>query len=94
MALTHKVTAPSLPTATIEYERRWQDQFSNILRLFFNQVTTAVNSEEAKDTLKLTDGVTAPAVVEGAAVIYVDAADGDLKVKFSNGIVKTIVIDT
>lgn len=43
--------APRLPTATFEYERVFQDQFENILRLYFSQldnnntqVNQAVNS--------------------------------------------------
>lgn len=42
----------------------------------------------------LTDGVTAPTTLAGNAQIYVDAADGDLKVIFGDGTVKTIVTDT
>lgn len=45
-------------------------------------------------TLRLIDGVPAPAPVSGSAVIYVDEADGDLKIKFSDGTTKTIVVDT
>lgn len=45
-------------------------------------------------SVRLTDGVAAPATVSGAAFIYVDTADGDLKVKFGDGTVKTIVTDT
>jgi hypothetical protein len=33
------VTPPSLPLAPNEYERRYQDQLNNILRLFFNQLS-------------------------------------------------------
>jgi hypothetical protein len=40
------------------------------------------------------DGITAPATSAGYAQIYVDTADGDLKVKFGDGTVKTIVTDT
>lgn len=40
------------------------------------------------------DGITAPAAESGMAKIYVDTADGDLKIKFGDGTVKTIVIDT
>ena len=29
---------PNLPLGTQEYERRYQDQFTNILRLYFNQL--------------------------------------------------------
>ena len=45
-------------------------------------------------TLALQDGITAPATVSGHAQIYVDTADGDLKVKFGDGTVKTIATDT
>ncbi len=31
-------TPPSLPLAPSEYERRYQDQLNNILRLYFNQL--------------------------------------------------------
>jgi hypothetical protein len=44
--------------------------------------------------LALADGIAAPAAVAGLAHIYVDAADGDLKVRFGDGITKTIVVDT
>ena len=58
-----------------------------------------VEALETKDrpatgTLRLTDGVTAPSAVVGYALIYVDAADGDLKIIFGDGTVKTIVVDT
>jgi len=42
----------------------------------------------------LKDGVTAPSTLSGQAAIYVDSADGDLKIKFSDGTVKTIVTDS
>jgi hypothetical protein len=44
--------------------------------------------------LGVPDGVTAPATTTGWAHIYVDTADGDLKVKFGDGTIKTIVTDT
>jgi len=33
---------PSLPLGTDQYERRYQDQFTNILRLYFNQIQNAL----------------------------------------------------
>jgi hypothetical protein len=44
--------------------------------------------------LWLLDGLAAPATVAGKALIYVDTADGDLKVKFGDGTVKTLATDT
>lgn len=45
-------------------------------------------------TIALTDGITAPGATAGIAKLYVDTADGDLKVKFGDGTVKTIATDT
>lgn len=44
--------------------------------------------------MSVTDGVTAPDARTGKALIYVDGADGDLKVKFADGTVKTLATDT
>lgn len=44
--------------------------------------------------IEVSDGITAPAAKGGVAQIYVDAADGDLKVKFSDGVVKTLAADS
>lgn len=33
---------PNLPLGTEQYERRYQDQFSNVLRLYFNQLRNAL----------------------------------------------------
>ena len=46
------------------------------------------------NVLYLTDGVTAPGTASGWALLYVDTADGDLKVKFGDGTVTTIAADT
>jgi hypothetical protein len=43
--------------------------------------------------LAISDGVSAPSTVANYALIYVDTADGDLKIKFGDGTVKTIVTD-
>jgi hypothetical protein len=44
--------------------------------------------------LAIVDGITAPGTVTGHAVIYVDTADGDLKVKFGDGVTKVLAADT
>ncbi len=42
----------------------------------------------------LVDGIAEPATVAGLAHVYVDVADGDLKVKFGDGFVRTIGLDS
>lgn len=35
---------PNLPLGTDQYERRYQDQYSNVLRLYFNQLQNSLNT--------------------------------------------------
>lgn len=45
MALNNRVinpAPPNLPLGTEQYERRYQDQFTNVLRLYFNQLRNAL----------------------------------------------------
>jgi len=44
MTVPRGVVSPNLPVATDQYERRYQDQFSNVLRLFFSSLTNRLNS--------------------------------------------------
>jgi len=45
MATSNRIlnpAVPNLPLGTQEYERRYQDQFTNILRLYFNQLRNSL----------------------------------------------------
>lgn len=53
-----------------------------------------VFGQSSHQAFGLPDGITAPATATGIAWIYVDTADGDLKVKFGDGTVKTLATDT
>ena len=46
MATSNRIinpAVPNLPLGTDEYERRYQDQFSNVLRLYFNQLRNGLS---------------------------------------------------
>ncbi len=47
-----------------------------------------------RSAIALVDGITAPATVAGYAIIYVDTADGDAKIKFGDGFVGTLSVDS
>jgi hypothetical protein len=47
-----------------------------------------------QQVMALVDGITEPATVSGHAVIYIDSSDGDLKIKYSDGHIKTISNDS
>lgn len=44
MSIIRGIAPPSLPVAPREYEQRYQDQFANVLKLFFNSVTSEINA--------------------------------------------------
>ena len=56
-------------------------------------VVKAYGKFSVTDYVELTDGQTAPGSTSGKARIYVDTADGDLKIVFGDGTIKTIVTD-
>ena len=51
-------------------------------------------SLDVSGAIAIGDGITAPSATAGRAKLYVDTADGDLKIIFGDGTVKTIVVDT
>lgn len=73
---------------------------TGILQVTNNQVTIGssgnllVTGNARAAHMIVTDGVTAPSATSGQAKIYVDTADGDLKVIFGDGTIKTLATDT
>jgi len=51
-------------------------------------------TETGSNKLLIVDGIAEPDTISGIAQIYVDTADGDLKVKFGDGTVTVIAADT
>jgi len=47
MTVARGIVPPNLPIAPSDYQVRYQDQLSNVLRLFFSQITNRVNSPTA-----------------------------------------------
>lgn len=64
--------APNLPLAPVTYEKRFHEQFSNVLRLYFNQVDTILESlfgVTGIKTLRAPYGTFLSTVTQPAAVI-------------------------
>lgn len=84
-----------LSGASIGFARK--SQLNNRIDLFQGTGTVIQDQTQYKrrmTELSLVDGVTEPNTEAGQAQIFVDVADGDLKIKFGDGTVKTIVTDT
>jgi hypothetical protein len=47
MTVARGIVPPNLPIAPSDYQVRYQDQLTNVLRLFFTQITNRVNSPTA-----------------------------------------------
>jgi len=47
----NRIVAPRLPAATEAYERQYQDQFNNILRLYFNQLDNVLGQLDTTSTV-------------------------------------------
>jgi hypothetical protein len=43
--------APNLPLATQDYDRQYQDQLNNVLRLYFNRIDATFNQLQVSDIL-------------------------------------------
>ncbi len=55
----NRVVAPRLPTAPVEYEKRYHDQFADVLRLYFNRLDNILGQLVANlDTLPVSIGGT------------------------------------
>jgi hypothetical protein len=54
----NRVVAPRLPTAPPDYEKRYHDQFADILRLYFNQVDNILGQLRTFDLVPPTTNYT------------------------------------
>jgi len=76
------IAAPNLPIAPVEYERQYQDQFSNVLRLFFNLVANAINAPKPHGSFYDTTTQTNP-VANTVNLMRVDSVYDDAETIFS-----------
>lgn len=76
------IAAPNLPIAPVEYERQYQDQFSNVLRLFFNLVVNAINAPKPHGSFYDTTTQTNP-VANTVNLMQVNSVYDDAETVFS-----------
>lgn len=59
-----------------------------------DKVSKLETRERNIDYLVLRDGIAAPGSVAGRAIVYIDIADGDLKIVYGDAVTKTIEVDS
>lgn len=93
MALVSGIAPPNLPVAPGQYERRYQDQFSNALRLFFNSLTNEINSPLPHASYYDTTTQTNP-VADAVNLFTYNSVVSEFQIARSNPTSKVYVIDT
>lgn len=76
------IVPPNLPVAPVEYQQRYQDQFSNVLRLFFNLIANAVNAPKPHGSFYDTTTQTNP-VANAVNLMKVNSTYDDSQTAFS-----------
>jgi hypothetical protein len=84
--------APALPQSPDEFERQYQDQLNNILRLYFNQLQATLNQLAATTNFPVADLPSAVVSGSGARAFVSDATGPTFgSVVVGGGAVKTPV---
>lgn len=65
-----------------------------LLNTFLASLYTGVMGSADVTQIRLLDGTTAPTATVGVAKIFIDVADGDLKIIYGDGVTKVIAADT
>lgn len=86
------------PSSRVREWDAWLQSVDEVMRALRSEVSSLIDQvtalEGARQKLLLVDGIAAPVAVSGQAQIFVDQADGDLKVRFGDSVLKVIVVDT
>lgn len=82
MGMLQNQNAPNVPAAPVQYDQGFMNQFTNVLRLFFNQINAVQQLNLAKLNLDLN---TLPTDADVANLrlgdVYRDTATNVLKIK-------------
>ena len=85
----NKTVAPRLPSATTEYDRQYQDQLNNILRLYFNQLDNILGQLDWNKPVDYIDFNTTPGTIpHQTGRVNWNANDAALEIDLEYGVVQ------
>jgi hypothetical protein len=93
MGVVSGISPPNLPVAPAVYERRYQDQFANVLRLFFNSIANELNSPIPHGSYYDTTTQTNP-VADTVNLITYDSVVSEFQIERGKPTSKIYVADT
>ena len=87
----NRVAPPALPQATAEYDRRYQDQFNNVLRLYFNRINALQQQLQWAAPIDYLDFDTAaPTAAHQVGRLDWDPTDACLEIDLEYGVVQQV----
>lgn len=93
----NRIAPPALPQPTVQYSRQYQDQFNNVLRLYFNRITALQQQLSWAQPVDYIDfDTTSPAIPHAHQIGRVswDTPDNCLEVDLEYGVVQQIGQET
>lgn len=91
----NRTVAPRLPSATTQYDRQYQDQLNNILRLYFNRIDDILGQLDWNKPVDYIDfGTTASPAVHQTGRLDWDPDDATLELDMEYGVVQQIGQET
>jgi hypothetical protein len=86
-----KTVAPRLPSATTQYDRQYQDQLNNILRLYFNQLDNILGQLDWNKPVDYIDfDTTASPAVHQTGRLDWNATDACLEIDLEYGVIQQV----
>lgn len=86
-----RAVAPRLPSATQTYDRQYQDQFNNILRLYFNQLDNVLGQLDWNVPVDYIDFNTTPGTIPNqTGRVNWNANDAALEIDLEYGVVQQV----
>ena len=87
----NRAVAPRLPSATTQYDRQYQDQLNNILRLYFNQLDNILGQLDWNKPVDYIDfDTTASPAVHQTGRLDWNATDACLEIDLEYGVIQQV----
>ena len=93
----NRIAPPALPQPTVQYSRQYQDQFNNVLRLYFNRITALQEQLSWAQPVDYIDFDTTPPAIPPAhqvGRVSWDVPDNCLEIDLEYGVVQQVGQET
>lgn len=91
----NRIAPPALPQPTVQYSRQYQDQFNNVLRLYFNRITALQQQLSWAQPVDYIDfDTTSPPATHRVGRLDWDPDDATLELDMDYGVVQQIGQET